>query len=77
MTTKTVLVTGASRGLGAATAEILGTMHVNLILNARSKAGLQELVRPIDPEGSPWLVGLLRGKSRSEPFHTRIGGRGA
>ncbi|MEM7028820.1 MAG: SDR family oxidoreductase, partial [Chloroflexota bacterium] len=42
-TTKTVLITGASRGLGLALARQLATLGWQLILNARTKSALQQV----------------------------------
>lgn len=56
MPTATVIVTGASRGLGAATAQILGECGANVVLNARSVDDLQEVAGQIDPGGQQVLV---------------------
>lgn len=51
-----ILVTGASRGLGAATAQILFEMGATVVLNARSAGALQELAGQADPHGERSLV---------------------
>ncbi|MFW5942107.1 MAG: SDR family NAD(P)-dependent oxidoreductase [Chloroflexota bacterium] len=56
MAEKTVIVTGASRGLGAATAKILVRAGVNVVLNARSEEELQEVAAAADPEGRRTLI---------------------
>lgn len=57
MTSKTVIVTGASRGLGAATARVAAELGANVVLNARSAAALDreaQLIR--DADGSAVAV---------------------
>ena len=49
---KTVLVTGASRGIGRALAKGFAEAGANLILTARSEAALQGVVDEIDPLGN-------------------------
>ena len=56
MPSPTVIVTGASRGLGAATAQILGKQGANVVLNARSVEDLDEVARRIDPRQERVLV---------------------
>ena len=56
MTTPTVIVTGASRGLGAATARILGVAGMNVVLNARSKDDLEVVASRVDPAGERVLI---------------------
>lgn len=51
-----ILVTGASRGLGAATAQILFEMGAAVVLNARSAGVLQALAQEADPGGGRSLV---------------------
>lgn len=53
---KTVIVTGASRGLGAATAAALVERGANVVLNARSQGALQEVAGEMDPAGEQTLV---------------------
>ena len=48
---KTIIVTGASQGLGAATARILGELGANVVLNARSQSELEAVAAEIDPTG--------------------------
>lgn len=56
MTAKTIIITGASRGLGAAAARILGGEGVNVVLNARSADDLEVVANEIDPQGKRVLV---------------------
>lgn len=51
-----ILVTGASRGLGAATAQILLQMGAAVVLAARSAAALHALAAQADPGGARSLV---------------------
>lgn len=51
-----VIVTGASRGLGAATARILLQMGAGVVLNARSAGALHALAAEADPGGERSLV---------------------
>ncbi len=52
MENKTVLITGASRGIGAATARLLFKNGANLILAARSPNEIAALAQELDPSGS-------------------------
>lgn len=56
MPAATVIVTGASRGLGAATAQMLGQQGANVVLNARSVDDLREVATSIDAQGERVLV---------------------
>lgn len=47
----TVILTGASRGLGAATAQQLARLGANLVLNARSKHELASVAASINDQG--------------------------
>ena len=47
---KTVLITGASRGIGAATAHHLATLGANVVLTARSAQALEQLAADIGPQ---------------------------
>lgn len=51
-TRQTVIVTGASRGLGAATAQLLATMGAQVVITSRSAGALDEQAAAIRAEGS-------------------------
>ena len=51
-TGKLALVTGASRGIGAATAEALGKAGAHVILTARTAAGLEAVEEATTPPGA-------------------------
>ncbi len=53
---KVALVTGASRGIGAAIARRLSSEGMRLVLTARSEPDLRALVHEIDPAGERTLV---------------------
>lgn len=55
METKTVLVTGASRGIGAATAEALARQNANVVLFARTESSLVEVAKKVDQLGGQGL----------------------
>jgi NAD(P)-dependent dehydrogenase (short-subunit alcohol dehydrogenase family) len=55
MATYTILVTGASRGLGAATARIAGQMRANVALMARSANDLASVAEQIEAAGGEAL----------------------
>lgn len=56
---KLALVTGASRGIGAATAEELAAAGVHVILTARTAAGLEEVEERIDAAGGTATIAPL------------------
>lgn len=56
---KLALVTGASRGIGAATAEALGKAGAHVILVARSTAGLEEVEERIHQAGGSATIAPL------------------
>ncbi len=56
MSTQTVLITGASRGLGAATARIAAQMGANAALMARSADGLASVAQEIQATGRETLL---------------------
>jgi NAD(P)-dependent dehydrogenase (short-subunit alcohol dehydrogenase family) len=53
--TKTVLVTGASRGIGEATAETLARQRTNLVLFARTQSSLVEVAKNVEQLGGQAL----------------------
>ena len=53
MGTSTVIVTGASRGIGAATARWASRLGANVVLFARSKDGLDSVAAEIQRSGGP------------------------
>jgi 3-oxoacyl-[acyl-carrier protein] reductase len=53
---KVALVTGASRGIGAATARLLSAMGAKVAVAARSRAALDALVHELSPDGSTALA---------------------
>ena len=64
---KLALVTGASRGIGAATAEALGKAGAHVILTARTAGGLEEVEERIHAAGGTAAgdrVATPRGTSR-------------
>jgi len=56
---KLALVTGASRGIGAATAEVLGAAGAHVILVARSSGGLEEVEQRIHEAGGSATIAPL------------------
>jgi NAD(P)-dependent dehydrogenase (short-subunit alcohol dehydrogenase family) len=55
MAKQTIIVTGASRGLGAAVARIAAQMEANVVLTARSKPDLKAVARQIEGSGGQAL----------------------
>ena len=56
---KLALVTGASRGIGAATAEALGAAGAHVILTARTSGGLEEVEEKIHQAGGSATIAPL------------------
>jgi NADP-dependent 3-hydroxy acid dehydrogenase YdfG len=52
-----VVITGATAGMGAATARGLVGMGVKVVLNARNEARLEELVLELGPENAVFVAG--------------------
>jgi NADP-dependent 3-hydroxy acid dehydrogenase YdfG len=63
---KTALITGASSGIGKATAEVLAKMGVNLILTARDKNRLQELKSRLEKDGITVEILILDVRDSSD-----------
>lgn len=74
---KLALVTGASRGIGAATAIALAAQGAHVVLTARSTAGLEEIEQKIfDTGGSATIAPLdLAQNDAIARLATAIGGR--
>lgn len=60
MTGRAVLITGASRGIGAATARIFADAGANLVLAARSADALRDLADEIGPRACAFPCDLTR-----------------
>jgi len=56
---RVALVTGASRGIGAATARALGAAGAHVILTARTAGGLEEIEEAIHAEGGSATIAPL------------------
>ncbi|HKY82620.1 MAG TPA: SDR family NAD(P)-dependent oxidoreductase, partial [Sphingobium sp.] len=56
---KLALVTGASRGIGAATAETLGAAGAHVILTARTAGGLEEVEERVHQAGGSATIAPL------------------
>src|SRR5690606_34967494 len=56
---KLALVTGASRGIGAATAEALGAAGAHVILTARTVGGLEEVEERVYSAGGSATIAPL------------------
>lgn len=74
---KLALVTGASRGIGAATAEALGRAGAHVVLTARTSGGLEEVEERIHAAGGSATIApldLIDGESIGR-LAQAIGGR--
>ncbi|MEG8220772.1 SDR family NAD(P)-dependent oxidoreductase [Sphingomonas sp. HH69] len=74
---KLALVTGASRGIGAATAEALGRAGAHVVLTARTTGGLEEVEERIHSSGGSATIApldLIDGESIGR-LAQAIGGR--
>ena len=65
MTEPTLIITGASRGLGAATAKIAAQLGANVVINARSEEDLAAMAQEIQDSGGQAL-GVAGDVSRIE-----------
>lgn len=74
LTNKLALVTGASRGIGAATAEALAAAGAHVIVTARTEAGLIEVDDRIAAAGdAARSAGASAGAATIAPFDLRDG----
>ena len=60
MTSKTVLITGASRGIGAATARLFAGAGADVMLLARSEMALRDLAQEIGPKARMRVCDVTR-----------------
>ncbi len=56
LTDKVAVVTGASRGVGAATARLLAAEGARVVLCARRRGELEQAAHTLDPDGSRCLI---------------------
>lgn len=56
MSRQTIIISGASRGLGAATARLAAELGANVVLTARSQADLEQVAQNIEEAGGNALV---------------------
>ncbi len=69
---KTILITGASQGIGAATARAFAAYPVNLALMARSKDLLQGLAQELNQQPDVHALPLVGDVSRPEDVKTVV-----
>jgi short-subunit dehydrogenase len=69
---KTVIITGASRGIGRAVAETLAQEGVNLVLAARGKEALEKTAREIAQEHGVRVVGVAADVSKQADLQNLV-----
>jgi short-subunit dehydrogenase len=70
---KTALLTGATGGLGRATAEVLAARGATLVLSSRKPEALAELARSLPGEGHRHVVGDLAEEGEAERIVAEAG----
>ncbi|WP_272008672.1 SDR family oxidoreductase [Roseovarius sp. ZX-A-9] len=70
MTGKTVLITGASRGIGAAAAQVFADAGANLLLLARSGEAIAALAREIGPQARALPCDVSRADDMQKAVQT-------
>ena len=71
MAVQTLIITGASRGLGAAAAQVAGRLGVNLVLSARSAGELEAVAQSIREAGG-MAIAVPGDISRLEDCRTLV-----
>ena len=71
LTNKVAIVTGASAGIGRATAKLFAAEGAAVVVGARRQAELDTLVKEIDAMGGRAVA--LAGDVRSEAYAEEIG----
>jgi len=64
---KTILITGASSGIGAETARLCAAQGARLVLGARRGERLEEVAHAIEPKGE--RVAVLAGDVTHDSYH--------
>lgn len=63
---KSILITGASSGIGAAAARLFAAQGAKLVLGARRQQELMALANEIDPQGT--RTAILAGDVQEEAY---------